>query len=177
MGNLVPLFPSVIVAAIAAIFALGVWSLGLAVGVAIPLISRFGFWENAQIREELLDLHPKGGILVGFVFDRPADWLDAHAEVGLLTVARGKLVIRTEEREVRVELNKTTTIRRAFNIHQLIGLGGWIRLENDGATPLLIESREADTMFASKRLTAELFERLQKEKGDPEGSPISNQRA
>ena len=165
MGNIVPLIPSVLVGAIAVALGSGVWSVGWAVIVAIPLISRYGFWENAMIRSELLAKHPDGGVLVGFVFDRQADWLDAHAEVGLITVKRQRVMIQTEERLVEVPLNKGTTFKRKFNIHQAIGLGGWIVIENEDLPILLIESRECDTMYASKRETDALFERLTKEKG------------
>ncbi len=174
MGNIVPLFPSVLVAACAAGLGLGVWSLGLGVLVAIPLISRYGFWENSEIRSELLEKFPEGGALVGFVFDRPADWLDAHAEVGLLTLAKKKLTIKTEERVVQIPFTPGTRIGTQFNIHQLVGLGGWIRLDNEGFPALLIESREAETMYASKLKTAELYERLIQEKGGSEEPPISN---
>jgi hypothetical protein len=176
MGNIVPLLPSVLVAAFAAGLGLGIWSLGLGVLVAIPLISRYGFWENSEIRSELTEKLPRGGALVGFVFDRPADWLDAHAEVGLLTLGKKKLTIQTEERLVQIPLNSETQIGRQFNIHQLVGLGGWIRIENEGFTALLVESREAETMYANKLKTAELFERLIQEKGGSEEPPISSQR-
>ena len=176
MGNIVPLFPSVLVAACAAGLGFGIWSLGVGVLVAIPLISRYGFWENAEIRSELSEKFPQGGALVGFVFDRPADWLDAHAEVGLLTLGRQKLTIQTEERLVQIPLTSETQIGRQFNIHQLVGLGGWIRIENEGLPTLLIESREAETMYASNQKTAELYERLIQEKGGSKEPPLSNQR-
>ncbi len=163
MGNIVPLVPSVLVAILG--LRLGVWGAGLGVIVAIPLISRFGFWENAQIRKELLNIYPQSGELVGLVHDREADLLDAHAEVGLLVVSNGAIRIQTQERLISVPLNSKTTIARQFNIHQLIGLGGWIKVINEGHPNLLIESRERDTMYASKLATHELFERLLKEKG------------
>ena len=163
MGNLVPLIPSVLVAIIG--LRLGVLGAGLGVVVAIPLISRFGFWENKQIRLELHQRYPQPGILVGFVFDKPADWLDAHAEVGLMCHRKGQVLIQTEDRLVVVPCNAKTIIGRQFNIHQLIGLGGWIKIENEGMQTLLIESREHDTMLASKGATKALFDKLQKEKG------------
>lgn len=177
MGNIVPLIPTALVVAVAGGLGLGVWSLGLGVLVAIPLISRFGFWENSQIRSELLAIYASDGLLVGFVFDRPADYLDAHAEVGLLTISRNKLKINSEERTIEVPINASTRITRQFNIHQLIGLGGWIRIQNEGLPDLRIESREQNTMFASKRKTNQLFGQLQKEKGGSEEPPISNQLA
>lgn len=177
MGNIVPLVPSAMVVAAAAGLGFGVWSLGFGVLTAIPLISRFGFWENSQIRSEMLALYPCGGLLVGFVFDRPADYLDAHAEVGLLTIRKGKLEIKSEDRTIEVPINANTRLTRQFNIHQLIGLGGWIRIQNEGFPDLRIESREADTMFASQRRTKVLFEQFQKEKGGSEEPPVSNQLA
>ncbi len=177
MGNFVPLVPSAVVASVAAGLGCGVWSLGVGVLVAIPLISRFGFWENAKIRSELLALYPQDGLLVGIVFDRSADYLDAHAEIGLLSLGEQKLKIRTEDRTVETPLNSTTRISRQFNIHKLIGLGGWILIQNDGFPDLRIESREADTMFASKLKTDELFQHLHKEKGGSEEPPVSNQLA
>jgi hypothetical protein len=80
-------------------------------------------------------------------------------------VAKKQLTIKTEERVVQIPFTPGTRIGTQFNIHQLVGLGGWIRLDNEGFPALLIESREAETMYASKLKTAELHERLTKEKG------------
>ena len=165
MGNIVPLVPSVICAVLGYGLGLGVWSIGLGAAVSLPLISRFGFWENALIRAELLEKFAKGGILVGIVYEQPADWLDAHAEIGLLNIEKSMIIVQTEEHRLKVPLNSQSSLRRKFNIHQLVGLGGWIVVSNPGVPDLLIESREADTMFQSKLRTNELFETVKKEKG------------
>lgn len=172
MGNLVPLAGALFATLVAAGLGLGIWSLIVGVSVGIPLISRYGFWENRQIREELESRFPHGGELVGFVYDRSADFLDAHAEVGLLYLPPGCIVLCTEHRTLRLPLNDKTAFGRKFNIHAAVGLGGWISIENAGHRPLLIESRAKDTMFAAKRCTNDLFERLSKAKGGPEGPPF-----
>ena len=177
LGNFVPFAPSATAAILAAKLGLGIWSLAVAVLIAIPLISRYGFYENSQIREELAQKHPGQGDLVGFVFDRPADWLDAHAEVGFLNVRNRKIEVRTEDRLLTVPLTPNTRLSRGFNIHKIVGLGGWIVIDNDEVPTLKLESRSADTMYASKLRTAQLFERLRQEKGGSEEPPISNQLA
>lgn len=141
---------------------IGYWLVGLVgviLGVAVCWIgiNFLGFFENSKIEAELrAKLGSEDGELIGFVFDRPADALDAHAEVGLLQLSGGNIRIATEERSLNLRIS---SIRREPNIHSLVGLGGWIRAETDQGS-IKIESRKHPTMFASARETNRLAERL-----------------
>lgn len=140
----------------------GYWLVGLGgviLGVAVCWIgiNFLGFFENSKIEAELrAKLYVEDGELIGFVFDRPADALDAHAEVGLLHISTGGIRIATEERLLNLRIS---SIQREPNIHSLVGLGGWIRAETEQG-PIKIESRKHPTMLASARETNRLAERL-----------------
>lgn len=119
----------------------------------------FGFYQNAKIRKELIELGAKGE-LVGFVFDRPPSLLDAHAEVGMLHVGSKRISITTEDRTVECSFSEVTNIFERPNPHSFLGLGGWIQLDFKEGPPLKIESRARDTMRASRSETKRLFHQL-----------------
>lgn len=158
MGNLVPLAAGIIAAGSLASFGFLYASFGFLL-VSWIGIDRAGFFQNRQIRKELQDRTGKDGILIGFVADIPAGPLDAHSELGLLKIDENGLTIFTEDRTL--SFPKPIKTDRKFNVHALIGLGGWIRLTFTDSRHLLIESRERDTMWRSKMHTSELFKTLQ----------------
>ncbi len=141
---------------------IGYWLVGLVgviLGVAVCWIgiNFLGFFENSKIEAELrARLKVDDGEMIGFVFDRRADALDAHAEIGLMHISGGSIRITTEERLLSL---KISSVRREPNIHSLVGLGGWIRAETDQGS-IKIESRKYPTMLASARETNRLAERL-----------------
>lgn len=130
-------------------------------------INRFGFYENSQMATELmkrlakeLPSESEPLMLIGLVYDRPATVFDAHAEVGFMLLSPGGLKIWTEDRTLDFQV-VASKVSRGFNIHALIGLGGWIRLDwENSSIPLLIESRQFPTMFRSKIATQHLYQKM-----------------
>lgn len=157
MGNLIPLGMGIITACLA----IGIYQKAIAfVGFAFLGIGLFGFFENKKIEHELRSLTEiQTGELVGFVYDIPADKLDAHAEIGILQIDSKEIILTTEDREIRFPIKKLKSVKRTFNIHALILLGGWIELGFE--TPLKIESRKFPTMFQSAYRTSKLYRELQ----------------
>jgi hypothetical protein len=157
MGNLIPLFMGLI----ASFVTVGTYAKPIAfVAFSYLGIGLFGFFENRKIERELRSSTGlESGELVGFVFDVPADALDAHAEIGILQIETRELVLTTEDREIRFPIRKLRSVKRSFNIHALILLGGWIELGFD--PPLKLESRKFPTMFQSAFRTSKLYRELQ----------------
>jgi hypothetical protein len=95
---------------------------------------------------------------VGFVYDQKPDYLDAHAEIGILEINQELLVLTTEDRTIQLPLKSLKGVKFGLNIHALIGLGGWIVLEFKH--PLKLESRKYSTMFKSAKRTRQLRREL-----------------
>jgi hypothetical protein len=159
LGNILPLSFGIVAAVVTIRYGLVIQCLS-AILVAWLGIATFGFYDNKQIKHELVEQIGETGELIGLVFDRPPSNLDAHAEIGLLRFQSEKLCITTEDRLIEVFRSEIESIQRGFNIHQLIGLGGWIVLHLSDARNLKIESRELNTMLMSQFRTKALFREI-----------------
>lgn len=119
-----------------------------------------GFFENSKIDRELREKLASDGELIGFVHLRSPTMLDAHAELGLLTISPNQLIIETEDESYVIRRSEILNIVSQMNIHSLICLGGWISLGLDNGTTFKFESRKFNTMIESRKRTKVLLSEL-----------------
>lgn len=131
-------------------------------------INVWGFYENEKIDRELRKLTQSNGELIGFVYLQPPTMYDAHAEVGILTVAESYLEISSERGGIVLNRSDIVALNRRYNIHSVLLLGGWIVLELKNGSEFKFESRKFPTMHMSKLRTDQLFLDLALWHGEPE---------
>lgn len=161
MGNIIPLGMGTLVALLLPSTLAGFTEKGIVfVATSYVGIGLFGFFQNKKISSELRSITNKleSGEVVGFVYDQKPDYLDAHAEIGILEMNQELLVLTTEDRTIQLPLKSLKGVKFGINIHALIGLGGWIVLEFKH--PLKLESRKYSTMFKSAKRTRQLRREL-----------------
>ena len=159
LGNLIPLGVALLVALVC--FPLGFFGQAIVgIGAAWLGVSQWGFFENVKIERELRARLGSEGELIGFVYCRPPTALDAHAELGLMTILPDEIKVETEDESYLIRLADITNVDRQMNIHSLLGLGGWIALELETGRNFRFESRKYPTMYQSNRRTNELFAEL-----------------
>ncbi len=159
LGNLIPLGVALLIALVC--FPLGFFGQAIiGIGAAWFGVSQWGFFENVKIERELRARLGSEGELIGFVYCRPPTALDAHAELGLLTIMADEIKIQTEDESYVLRLAQVTDVGRQMNIHSLLRLGGWIALELDTGRKFKFESRKFPTMYQSNRRTNEVFAEL-----------------
>ena len=123
-------------------------------------ISQWGFFENTKIEQELRTKTNAKGELVGYVFKKNPTAMDAHAEIGILSIHSKKLVVVSEEEEIEILVKNVISITRQRNIHSLLFLGGWVVLSLADGAKFKLESRTHRTMWHSRKRTSILFEEL-----------------
>ena len=176
MGNLVPL----VFAVAGAISTVRFGNFAAAITAIIAAwigVNQVGFFANAIIDRELRQKTKAEGELIGFVFQNSPNGLDAHAEIGLLAVHEESLVIVTEDQSYQLTWKDIDSIKREFNIHSILGLGGWIVLNLQSGEKFKLESRKFNTMLKSRIRTKALIEELRfwrHEKAPAEARALSN---
>lgn len=130
----------------------------------------FGFYQNAQMRQELAALLLARGetldraVFVGMATPRHSGILDAHEDVGFLVLKADRLRYVGENRTIEIFRNDIGRIRMRGNVHSLIGLGGWVAVEGmvqGSPIRVLFEPREHPTMFQNARSRRPLLQRLE----------------
>ena len=176
LGNIIPFALAVVVGV--ALISLGTYVAFIGAILAGWFgVSHWGFFENRRIDTELRAKSGSEGELIGFVYRVPPTALDAHAEIGLLLVKVGCLEFRTEAGAYTVEMTEIKKISRQFNIHSLLGLGGWIVLSRLDGSELKLESRKYNNMLRSRIRSKELYRELtnwKNEKAPASRGPFSN---
>jgi hypothetical protein len=156
LGNLIPLGLGIVF--FIASYRLGfAWQSVIGVLVAWEGIDRWGFFDNDQIDKELRAKTQAEGELIGFVYEQSPTALDAHAEIGLLTIEPGLLTIVTEDTSYSILRSDVIEVKRRPNIHALLLLGGWISLELANGSSFRFESRKFRAMTWSRSRTRKLF--------------------
>ena len=159
LGNALPLGLGIAVGSVLFPFDAAIRSLAAVVAAWIG-VSQWGFFENSEIEQELRAKTLAEGELIGFVFKKNPTALDAHAEIGILTVSPKKLSVVTEDGKVEILRQDVTSITKLRNIHSLILLGGWVVLILADGAQFKFESRKHRTMWQSRKRTAILFEEI-----------------
>jgi len=140
------------------------WALSpIALWMAINL---FGLFQNERLRQSLLPFRPNAQKtwFVGFARPSYRGWLHPHEFVGWLALKDDSVEFYGENQTYRLNRNEITAIRKAWNIHTLLGLGGWICLEgrvSGQRVRMLVEPRERATMFGNFLLRKKIIRELQ----------------
>lgn len=129
-------------------------------------INLFGLFQNGRLRKSLLSLRPSAqkAWFVGFARPSYRGWLHPHEFVGWLILQDESVEFRGENQSYRLNRDEIIAIRKAWNIHTLLGLGGWICLEgrvSGQRVRMLVEPRERATMFGNFLLRNEIIRELQ----------------
>lgn len=156
LGNLVPLLFGIAAGLVFFKLALVV---RVVIGIAAGIlgVNLWGFYENKKIDRELRNLTRSEGELIGFVYKVPAGMLDAHAEIGILSIDDDQLQVVTEKGGIVLRRDDIVGLNRRRNIHSILFLGGWIVLELKNGSDFRFESRMFNTMHMSKLRTDQLF--------------------
>ena len=179
MGNFVPAlfwFPlalaGVAIAVIQGQFiGLGLWFLVASTFVGWLAVNFFGYYENQAMRRQLERIlkvkeTPIEGefIFVGFASPNFSSMVDAHEDVGFLRILDDRITFVSETRTMEIMRADITGAKRRFNVHSLVGLGGWVGIDakiGERQFRMLVEPREKATMLGSKPYAGRLIARIQ----------------
>lgn len=149
---------------------IGLWFLGTSSIAAWFALNAFGYFENQSMRRQLERILQVQGtpiegeyIFVGFATPTYSSMVDAHEDVGFLRFLDDRLVFVSETRTIEVMKADITGAQKRFNVHSLLGLGGWVGIDasiGERKFRMLIEPREKRTMLASKQYSARLIARI-----------------
>ncbi|MDR3691965.1 MAG: hypothetical protein P4L46_21475 [Fimbriimonas sp.] len=178
LGNVVPSlfwFPLAaigvyLVAAHGQFLGTGLWFLAVSTIAGWLAVNQFGFFENAKMRRTLeLILKAQGNemtgefLFVGFATPKYSSMVDAHEDVGFLEILEDRICFVSETRKVEIQKVNVSGVGTYFNVHSLLGLGGWVGVDalvGDKRIRMLIEPRERPTLLGSKSYRARLAKRL-----------------
>jgi hypothetical protein len=153
----------------------GLWLLILSTILGWLAVNQFGFFENGAMRRQLERILmaeerklSSDSFFVGFASPTYSSMLDAHEDVGFLSVQADSLKFISESRTIEIFKSDVTEIRFRANVHSVIFLGRWISVEaKTGGKPirLLIEPREKSTLLGNRIFGSKLLAHLRKWKG------------
>ena len=90
--------------------------------------------------------------------------VDAHEDVGFLRILDDRITFVSETRTMEIMRADITGAKRRFNVHSLVGLGGWVGIDakiGERQFRMLVEPREKATMLGSKPYAGRLIARIQ----------------
>lgn len=134
------------------------WMVWLAVtlGIGWVALNFFGFWRNAAMRNTLRRRFESTGTpisgevyFVGVATPAFRDALDPHEDVGFLLLGDDELRFVGETQRIAFARGEVDRVRFRANVHTLLGLGGWARLEGERGGDrwhLYVEPRERTTL-------------------------------
>lgn len=184
IGNLVPAILSL------PLLVVGLWLFqvdrpfegpGLGLVLAFPVLAWFltnwlSLLPNPEIRNELGRVFGRkhgnvkpGMMLVGVARPNYRGLLDPHEDVAFLWKAEKTWHVMGEIIEESFRQDEITDVRLTPNIHSLMGLGGWVRVDMGKERVLLFEPRERATLIGNKKLRKKL--RLELMGGQKNGAP------
>jgi len=133
----------------------------LCLGQFLGLVSLnyLGLFENALLRKELdrefRVLRPRYTgyrVFVGFASQGYSSWVDPHEDVGYLCLTPETIEFYGDQIIWKLEHKDVLRITKGPNIHSLVGLGRWIRIEatlGGSKTILRLEPRDRDTLIGN----------------------------
>lgn len=136
-------------------------------------VNWLGLWGNGGLRRQMELRYRASGEgedgerrwFVGFARPGKAGALDPHEDVGFLVLRSAEAVFFGSERRVEVPRGVLRVVRRRWNPHSALGLGGWVSLEGETgvvggagqAVRLLVEPRERGSLWGNRRLSGEMM--------------------
>ena len=180
LGNLIPaLFwvpPAVIglyqVVVKSQFIGTGLWLLMLSTVLGWLAVNQFGFFENARMKKQLENILKVSGqevgserFFVGFATPKFSSMLDAHEDVGFLSIYPDHISFVSELRSIELSKGDIHEVRFRPNVHSIILLGRWVSLEGKSGGKeirLLIEPRERTTLLGNRLYGTRLLHRLKK---------------
>ena len=143
---------------------------GLSVVAAWVTTGLFGLWANEKLKHEMgrrwYEAHGFEKVEKYFVgCARPSyrGVLDPHEDVGWLVVHENRVEFFGSFLKLEMDKADVAQVVKRANPHTWLGLGGWISLEGqakDATLRLLIEPREARTLWGNIRAARGLVQRL-----------------
>lgn len=179
LGNLVPalfwLTPTAIgvawVMRTNQVFGPGLWLVLAGLVLGWLGLNYFGLFENGRLRRDSirnLSLRrppPPGPVVfVGCASQKHRSLLDAHEDVGFLSMGPDELEFIGDSIRMRLLREQVMEVRFRVNVHTLVGLGRWVSVEGMIAgkhVRMLLEPRERDTMLGNFMLTGWLKKTLE----------------
>lgn len=126
-------------------------------------VNYLGLFANRQMMQELSHAKSENSIFVGFARPGSIGILDAHEDVGWLTVLPDKIQFAGERHKAEMLRNEIIGIRTRPNVHSILGLGRWVSIEGkrDGREiRMMVEPRQESSLIANKRLGNRMLTQL-----------------